>query len=796
MTRPQPRPVTDGNSRLRTLLLGATAMALVFCLSAPAHAQLSSFGLNQTPGTSADPNSRMLLEADQANYNSKTGAVEASGNVQIYYDGNTLTAQRVTVDQKTDRLSADGGVRITSPDGNIVQARSVEGDTKLENATMLGVRADTEQRTRIAAQEAQRTGGETTVFRKAVYTACQTCADLHPNKAPSWQIKAKEIEHDKTDRMLYYKDAALEFWGVPLLWTPYLSQPDPTVKRKSGFLIPTIINGSAIGTGARLPYFWALAPNYDVTTTLTPLSKQGLLVDAEARYRSLSGDMSVYGSGIFQSDPSAFSGTDGDRKFRGLIKTDGKYWINPEWSWGWDLGWSTDPTYASDYQQPVSGTEIINQLFLNGLGDRNYFDFRGYAFRVLQQNQDMATIDPPEPFTPYGTYQQQKQPVVHPVMDYNGVFADPVWGGEASWKSNITSLTRDMTDAFTVENTDGTYVTRFRGVSGTFTRLSGNFQWRRQFIDDYGQTITPFTYVDASLYSLENVDSAVTQLENNSVAGRIMPAIGVEYRYPWLITSKFGNQVIEPIAQIIARPNETYIGKLPNEDAQSIVYDDTTLFEWDKFSGFDRVEGGTRANIGMQYTLQTPNYGALTAMVGQSYNLAGQNSFAVADILDSTDDSGLQQDASDVVARLAFDTQLGLRLGSRFRFDATDFSMNRVEVAANATQGPLTTQLTYAFLGRQPGLGIDDDREEIHGAASLRVIDEWRTFGSVRYDILNKQVVGDGFGIGYDGESLSVSLALTEDRSGSSGLAVDRTAYLRIGLRTLGDLSYSSGLSN
>ena len=59
---------------------------------------------------------------------------------------------------------------------------------------------------------------------------------------------------------------------------------------------------------------------------------------------------------------------------------------------------------------------------------------------------------------------------------------------------------------------------------------------------------------------------------------------------------------IEPIAQIFARPDEEYAGGLPNEDAQSFVFDATSLFDRDKFSGFDRVEGGTRANVGLRYT--------------------------------------------------------------------------------------------------------------------------------------------------------------------------------------------------
>ena len=73
---------------------------------------------------------------------------------------------------------------------------------------------------------------------------------------------------------------------------------------------------------------------------------------------------------------------------------------------------------------------------------------------------------------------------------------------------------------------------------------------------------------------------------------RAMPTVGVEYRYPFISVQSWGTQTIEPIAQVIARPNEPQIGKWPNEDAQSLIFDDSNLFRVDKFSGWDRVEGG------------------------------------------------------------------------------------------------------------------------------------------------------------------------------------------------------------
>ena len=122
-----------------------------------------------------------------------------------------------------------------------------------------------------------------------------------------------------------------------------------------------------------------------------------------------------------------------------------------------------------------------------------------------------------------------------------------------------------------------------------------------------------------------------------------MPTVGLEYRYPFINVQPWGSTTIEPIAQVIIRPNETYAGKLPNEDAQSLVFDASNLFWVDKFSGYDRVEGGGRANVGVQSTTQFDRGGSVNVLFGQSYQLFGMNSFAVTDVTNTGVDSGLHK---------------------------------------------------------------------------------------------------------------------------------------------------------
>src|SRR5204862_4774958 len=103
---------------------------------------------------------------------------------------------------------------------------------------------------------------------------------------------------------------------------------------------------------------------------------------------------------------------------------------------------------------------------------------------------------------------------------------------------------------------------------------------------------------------------------------------GFEYRYPFVATTGSVTHVFEPIGQIIARPGSAGDQQdIPNEDALSLVFDDTLLFDIDKFSGYDRIETGTRANVGARYTLQTNNGIYARFVFGQSLHLGGENAF-------------------------------------------------------------------------------------------------------------------------------------------------------------------------
>jgi len=763
---------------------------------------------------SAQKDAQMLVRANEIQYDYNHERVAAVGNVQIYYNGSTLEADKVIYDQKTKRLHAEGNARLTEADGKVTYSNIMDLSDDYRDGFVDSLRVDSPDNTRFAASSATRTEGQFTVFQAGVYTACEACKD-DPKKPPLWQVKAARILHDTTDKMIYFENATIEFFGLPVAYFPYLSAPDPTVKRKTGVLMPIFSASGKYGAAVEVPYFWALAPDYDFTFSPMFTTKQGPLLQGEWRQRLDNGSYTVRAAGINQLDKDYFlrsegPATPGFRDFRGNIDSAGQFNITDKWLWGWTGSVFTDRTFVQDYHLrgyqrtlDIAGTgqtEAVSQLYLQGKGDRSFFDVRAMYFYGFSESDA-----------------QQQIPVIHPVLDYAYTFDKPVFGGELGYSVNLTSLSRQEASFDAISQTafntnicvtgtaDSAVKTPanclLRGIPGDYTRFSAESHWRRRYIDSYGQVFTPFWSVQASLarQDIENSPGVSNFIETGDTStARFMPTAGLEYRYPFLNVQTWGTQMFEPIAQVIVRPNETNIGRLPNEDAQSLVFDDSNLFRVDKFSGWDRVEGGGRANVGVQYTAQFNRGGFVNVLFGQSYHLFGLNSFAVGDITNTGLDSGLDKSRSDYVARASYQPDSTYTFTTRYRFDSDTMAIQRFELESRANYDRWQYSLLYGNYAAQPEIGFIDRREGILGTASLKVNSNWVLLGGARYNLIASRFDQTQLGAGYVDDCFIMALNYVTNYTFSGNPVADHRVMLQVSLRTLGGtvLSQSVGGAN
>lgn len=805
----------------------------------------------------------MLVDAREIQYDRDRDRVSAIGNVQIYYQGRVLEADRVTYDRKTKRVFAQGNARLTETDGTKTFGDRFELTDDFKDGFIDSLRVTTAENTRLSAARGERTGGEQTVLDKATYTACEACKEA-PEKPPLWQVKAARIIHNNSEQRIYYENASLEFWGVPVAWFPFFSSPDPSVRRQSGVLAPRFINKTRLGTGVSVPLYWAIAPNYDLTFTPTYLSRQGFFGDLLFRHRLAHGSYNIRVNGIFQQNPGAFpiqpyAGA-GAKEFRGSIESRGKFYLNEKWTFGWDAAFATDKHYFTDYKIKPSTlstlflTESISQVYLRGRGERSWFDVSAYRFQGLHVTDWQKQIE-----------------TVTPAYDFDRRFTPSTIGGELRISANGALIKRDAAVFQPIpiagQNTtpvgflydgaagglyqpcrytlNGAVVGAYapgqcllRGFAGEYARNTVDVAWRRRLIDPLGQEWTPFFGFRADLAWLSvntgalNAPNAAQQgfvgpgygnvNQGNFFGGdadnftfRGMPTAGLEYRYPFFAQTSLGLHHVEPIAQLVLRPNETRIGKLPNEDAQSLVFDETSIFALNKFSGYDRIEGGTRLNYGARYSFTGRDSLYASLLLGQSLQLSGRNSFAAFDLANTGRSSGLESRASDFVAAATIQPTARASVTARGRFDEKDFGLRRLDIDATANVGPVNFRGIYSRIAPQRDLGYALRREGLYLESTVKLPNNFYITGGTLFDMDRYlsdrafvatnggsyrntpwRVAAATLGIGYRDECTDFSLVYTrsiDDQLATRGLPNrSSSAYImRLELRELGEAQLS-----
>ncbi|MGH6803528.1 MAG: LPS-assembly protein LptD [Methyloceanibacter sp.] len=736
-------------------VLAAFAVALAPWQPAFGQAQTSLEQIIQPP--KVDSSEPMLLQADEMIYDNENAKITAKGNVELYYGNYTLLADRVVYDRASNTLSAEGNVRIKDPDGAVITSDQITLTDDFRDGFIDALKLVTKDDTRIVASSASRQAGNVTVFEKGWFTPCKICEDK-PSKPPTWRIRAGKITHKRDQATITFRNAFFDFLGVPIVYVPWFQMADPTVKRKSGFLMPSYSHSNQLGTTVQVPYYFALSDHYDFTFAPMFTENAGTLLLGDWRQRTSSGGYRVELAGVW--DEGTFeSPTDGD--FRGSIKTEGKFALNPYWGWGWDILAETDETFRRFYNLDSRlKTDRISQIYLEGLHDRNYFATRFY------NTQSLLFTD--EPFS---------DATVFPIIDYDYIVNKPIIGGELSFTSNAMVFSNQ------------------EGVDSNRVIVEAN--WRRQMIDGVGQVYTPFAQLRGDVYAVDGFDRGLNSSEefatevkgDNGAILRGNAVAGIEYRYPFVASTGSITHVVEPIGQVLARPDS--VGdqqEIPNEDALSLVFDDTLLFDIDKFSGYDRIETGTRANVGARYTAQLASGAYGRAVFGQSYQIAGENEFDT----DFFRTSGLATDTSDYVGGLYIQASAYLGVSAQSRFDEDNFDIRRTDLATWARYGPARVKVNYADVTGETGLAEGEAREEIVTAGTLAITQDWSLLGNFRYDIATDQTITDGLGLRYQDDCFMLDVTYQRSFIRDQDIEPDERFLVNFNLKYLGTYSLST----
>ncbi|MDG2033686.1 MAG: LPS assembly protein LptD, partial [Rhodospirillales bacterium] len=642
----------------------------------------------------------LLFSADEVIRDRDLGIIKAAGSVEISQGDRVLLADNVSYSQKDNIVTASGNISLLEPSGEVLFANFMELSGDLKDGIISGLRVRLSDNARIAAAGARRSAGNRTEMRNAVYSPCESCT-VEPGGEPFWQLKARKVVHDQKEKIIEYSDAFLEIAGVPVAYTPYFSHPDPTVERKTGFLVPSAGGSTALGTTLTTPFFWNITPDRDITFIPTITSKEGLHLAGESRNLTATSRTDVKGSLTYDSNDD----------IRGHIDTVYRRDIDDTWRGGFDLKRASDDTYQRRYGI-TSPKTMTSRAFAEAFRGRDYLAMDSYLFQGLQENDSAG-----------------KTPIILPMVDFNHVSNPRRFGATTSFDVNALALTR----------TEGHDTKRLSMAGG----------WHLPRIGHFGEVMNFNVSLRGDMYHTTNFPIDGQDGTDSGITGRIHPEATVNWRFPVARTDGRITQTLEPVASVTISPNGGNPSSIPNEDSIDLELDDTNLLSSSRFIGLDRVEGGPRFSYGVKWAVTGRSGGNSSFFVGQSFRVRDDDTFG--------EGSGLEDNFSDIVSRVDISPGEFVDLSYRTRLDKDDLSPRRNEVSLVAGPPALRAKSDYVFFERQQDSEFGG-REEISGSLEAKINKYWKSSFSGRYNLVNSGVLRNiAFNLTYECECFTFS---------------------------------------
>ncbi|BBK31273.1 LPS-assembly protein LptD [Allostella humosa] len=745
------RPIATGLAGAFCCLLAGIALLPLAAGSAVAQTPQQRTGQGITlpgaGGVKQDTTQPVLFSADELSHDNELGIIVARGKVEMTQDQRTLMADVVSYNQRTNTATASGNVSILEPTGDVIFADYVELQEGLRDGFVRNVRMLMTDGGRMAGNDATRSNGNRTELDQGVYSPCVLCK-TDPTRPPMWQIRAARVIHDQERKTVQYRDATMEIMGIPVAYTPYFSHPDPTVKRQSGFLAPTVGAKTDLGVFARVPYYFVISDSMDFTFEPIVTSQQGLVVGGELRQRLRNGFYEIGASATVAdrttgTKDAPVTSTD---KFRGHVKGKARIDLDDTWRAGLDLARTTDKTYMRRYGYG-SEESLTTRAFVEGFRGRSYADVSAYAFQGLRP-EDRAS----------------RQPVVAPVANVHYLGEPNERGAYWSADANILNLMRE----------DGT----------DSRRLSINGGWQMPWQSSLGDRYTFAATMRGDAYWANDlaVDAALGDASptRDATTARLLPQLSVNWSYPWVRNDPGVQYLIEPVAMFAASPVLGRQNSVPNEDSLGFELNDVNIMRPNRFPGLDRFDSGQRVAYGLNLGAYLPGGMSVRTFIAQSYSLQENRAMPIG--------SGAEDKRSDIVGRFVVSPWEYLDLLYRFRLDKDNLAARRHEIGASGGPSWLKLYGSYIFLDAPPNEPVTGKREELGLGASARISQFWSLFGQSTIDLKNGgDVLDSTLGAKYEDDCLTVVISYRRTRTQDLDIEPSDAILVRLYFKNLGE---------
>ena len=568
------------------------------------------------------------ISSDKIIYNKKTQQLSTFGNSKFSDDkGGTLFAESFEYNLEKKIISAEKKVKFIDKEKNTYYFSKLNSDDKFDEIIGYDINADLNKQNLKSGDKFNefiepRFSGKSasiknniTIVKDARFTTCKKTNET--DGCAYWNLNAGELIHDKEQKKITYKNASLDLNNVPVLYLPYFAHPDPTVKRESGFLPPTLANlGGDVGSTIKIPYFYPVSQSADFTVSPVYYFKQHPLLLGEYREKFKNGDISLEGGFTQGYKEITTTKTDGSRHHlygnlnlifsdkildQTILNTKVQQVNNPTYLRVNKIN-STNDGFKKNLIKE-DDTKLTNEINLNSFGKTENFNIKAATYRdisVIKNSDQYSYLLPELSYSKYNLFDENN-------LSFNSIFKSQNSNTNQNKSTFINNLDYSTQD----------FYNNSLGIGYKFLTKLNNINY-------YSDYKTP----------------------NQDLNSQINPVVGFDTSLPFAKINKDTEQYIIP--RILTRYAP---GKMTNATTNDTTLNTDNIFSMNRMNNDELIEKDLSFNLGADWIWQEKKNNnkepeKATISVGQVLKLNKD--------LDMPTKSSLQKSNSDIVSKINY----------------------------------------------------------------------------------------------------------------------------------------------
>ncbi|GIR80184.1 MAG: LPS-assembly protein LptD [Alphaproteobacteria bacterium] len=627
----------------------------------------------------------MIFSAQKVSIDNELQTLIATGNVKLELDNIKLSSKEIIYYKNKDEIHAKGNVFLQDENGNFHNGEDLILKNQTSNFYLSNIYAQLADGSQMTARNVVSENKNEIKYKGTKFTPCN--CKLNEGQTPLWHFSARETRVNNDTHTIHHDGVTMHLLNFPILYTPTFAHPDWTVKRKSGFLTPSISVGKETGITWKQPYFLNISNSQDYTITPIIFSKSGYLTDLE--YRSITENSNLKAN-IIGGIVDTFKEQD-EEVISGFLTFDSISENN--WRTKIILQDSSEDSFLRKYKL-TNETILKSSLSTQKLNDDSFSSVELYKIGSLSRETE-----------------NDNSPLVLPSIKYERNFDIPLRNTFGKLEMSALELDDD----------EGHDLLRYSN------KLTAHRKLKLKNGISFFETSISSNFYDV----LKNKSNPNNIGKINSINSFI--SFGWE---DYLPTKVFQNQsILKPQIQAVLINGSDHVNHIPNRDALDYRLDETNLFIPHRPLGNDLTLPGGRLDYGITNFINNENSVNFTSFFGQSLKLWGDNE----NEFQSLNSKKTVVSESDYIARLAFQNTKNFSTDWSARLDPHNFKIYESITTISQSLGKFDLSASHASIS-------DGFIKDTSGAENLnfkfnsKITNDWGFSGLQNYNLHNNDI--------------------------------------------------------